>query len=114
AGRYVGFLRAVIEGSDWHEEPAAPADTQPETVRGRLSACPTSWATDEPSRQYVETHSTRLEKTLAITPPGGPDDRILEMGAYLQITPALRSRLGYGEVRGCYYGELGRVDRRRV
>jgi SAM-dependent methyltransferase len=34
------------------------------------------------------------------------------MGAYLQITPALRSRLGYGEVRGCYYGKLGRVDHR--
>ncbi len=35
---------------------------------------------------------------------GGPDDRILEMGAYLQITPALHTKLGYGEVRGCYYG----------
>ncbi len=35
---------------------------------------------------------TRLEKTLAITPPGGPDDRVLEMGAYLQITPALKTQ----------------------
>jgi len=57
---------------------------------------------------------TRLEKTLAITPAGGAADRILEMGAYLQITPALRSRLGYGEVRGCYFGKLGCVDHRRV
>jgi SAM-dependent methyltransferase len=31
------------------------------------------------------------------------------MGAYLQITPALHSKLGYGEVRGCYYGKLGRA-----
>ena len=38
----------------------------------------------------------------------GPCDRILEMGAYLQITPALHTKLGYGEVRGCYYGKLGR------
>ena len=53
-------------------------------------------------------------KTLEITPPGGPCDRILEMGAYLQITPALRTRLGYGEVRGCYYGPLGKVDHREV
>jgi SAM-dependent methyltransferase len=45
-------------------------------------------------------------------PPGAPSDRILEMGAYLQITPALRSRLGYGEIRGCYYGKLGNVDHR--
>ena len=36
------------------------------------------------------------------------------MGAYLQITPALRSKLGYGEVRGCYYGKLGRTDHRVV
>ena len=33
-------------------------------------------------------------------------------GSYLQITPALASRLGYGEVRGCYYGEPGRADLR--
>jgi SAM-dependent methyltransferase len=62
----------------------------------------------------LETHVTRLEKTLAITPPGGPQDRVLEMGAYLQITPALKTRLGYGEVRGCYYGKRGRVDTKEV
>ena len=33
-------------------------------------------------------------KTLEITPPGGPCDRILEMGAYLQITPALQHAAG--------------------
>jgi SAM-dependent methyltransferase len=55
-----------------------------------------------------------LVKTLEITPPGGPEDRILEMGAYLQITPALRSKLGYGCVRGCYYGPAGKVDHRTV
>jgi SAM-dependent methyltransferase len=32
------------------------------------------------------------------------------MGAYLQITPALKTRLGYGEVRGCYYGRAGKSD----
>jgi SAM-dependent methyltransferase len=47
-----------------------------------------------------------------MVPPGEASDRILEMGAYLQITPALRSRLSYGEVRGCYYGKLGRTDHR--
>jgi SAM-dependent methyltransferase len=69
---------------------------------------------DQPSLEYIETHQTRLAKTLEIIPPGGPGDRILEMGAYLQITPALRSRLGYGEVRGCYYGKPGHTDRREV
>ena len=73
-----------------------------------------SWAPDEAAKGYIETHLTRFEKTLAITPPGGPDDRILEMGSYLQITPALKTRLGYGEVRGCYYGPAGTVNQRSV
>lgn len=65
-------------------------------------------------RSYAETHLTRLTRTLDITPPGGPEDRVLEMGAYFQITPALKSRLGYGEVRGCYYGQAGTVEHRTV
>jgi SAM-dependent methyltransferase len=36
------------------------------------------------------------------------------MGAYLQITPALQTRLGYGEVHGCYYGPAGRVEPRTI
>jgi SAM-dependent methyltransferase len=36
------------------------------------------------------------------------------MGAYLQITPALQTRLGYGEVRGCYYGPRGETNHRSV
>jgi SAM-dependent methyltransferase len=68
----------------------------------------------EASAGYLNTHSTRLLKTLEITPPGSAGDRVLEMGAYLQITPALRNQLGYGEVRGCYYGKLGRTDHRTV
>jgi glycosyltransferase involved in cell wall biosynthesis/SAM-dependent methyltransferase len=111
ARRYAGFLRAVVEGREWTgEEAPAPARFAPNPpVEPEAIA---TWAPDEPSREYVATHMTRLQRTLAITPPGGAEDRILEMGAYLQITPALRSRLGYGEVRGCYYGQAGRVDRR--
>lgn len=63
---------------------------------------------------YPETHRMRLETTLAITPPGGPGDAVLEMGAYLHITPALKYRLGYGAVRGCYLGPQGRTDYRTV
>jgi glycosyltransferase involved in cell wall biosynthesis/SAM-dependent methyltransferase len=81
---------------------------------GDLADYLTTWATTPPSLHYLETHRTRLLKTLEITPPGGPSDRILEMGAYLQITPALHTRLGYGHVRGCYFGKLGRTDRREV
>jgi len=111
ARRYASFLRAVRDGAEWRDEvkpetTAAMESVEPETI--------STWARDQESQEYVETHMSRLQKTLAITPPGGPADRILEMGAYLQVTPALRSRLGYGEVRGCYFGKLGRVDHRRV
>ncbi len=32
------------------------------------------------------------------------------MGAYMQMTPALQCVLGYREVRGAYFGPLGRTD----
>ena len=90
--------------------PGAP----PQRPTSDLSKYLQSWAASEEAAGYLETHQTRLVKTLEMTPPGGPCDRVLEMGAYLQITPALRTRLGYGEVRGCYYGPQGQVDHRQV
>ena len=126
AAQYAGFLEAVVQGKDWKspfnaETQRAPSEAQ--RTAGRPMAPllqPTleylqGWATTVSLRRSISnTHPTRLLKTLEITPPGGPDDRVLEMGAYLQITPALRSKLGYGEVRGCYYGKLGRSDHRTV
>ncbi len=118
AQRYTEFLKAVVEGRTWNEGAKASAAAATATATAS-PAVPgdyiASWApVEDGSRDYVETHRTRLERTLALTPPGGPEDRILEMGAYLQITPALKTRLGYGEVRGCYYGPHGQVDRRSV
>lgn len=115
---YASFLKSVVEGAEWNEtgpRPPAPS-TQPLSPgtedAPRTEEYVTSWAANRESLDYVDTHLTRLVKTLEITPPGGPEDSILEMGAYLQITPALRSKLGYGCVRGCYYGALGKIDRR--
>jgi len=112
---YVSFLEAVHESREWQAEPPAAAaqapasePVEPEYLLGWSSA------KGEEAREYIDTHITRLVKTLEITPPGGPEDRALEMGAYLQITPPLKTRLGYGEVRGCYYGPAGRVERRQV
>jgi glycosyltransferase involved in cell wall biosynthesis/SAM-dependent methyltransferase len=131
ARRYVDFLEAVAEGREVEgrevegKEPAiaaaAGACLQPARVERAETRVDvpaeyiTSWAPAENgARAYVESHLSRLERTLAITPPGGPGDRVLEMGAYLQITPALKTRLGYGEVRGCYFGKAGGVNRREV
>jgi len=110
AKRYGSFLCAVKEGREWQEVAAtaleAPAsEPVPEVyVAG--------WAASQAAQEYVQTHQSRLTRTLEITPPGGPEDRVLEMGAYLQITPALHTKLGYGTVRGCYYGPAGSVDPR--
>jgi glycosyltransferase involved in cell wall biosynthesis/SAM-dependent methyltransferase len=116
AARYESFLRCVVEGEPW-EDRQAPAVS---SVKHEASPVPVQardvlpWAKNRESREYLETHLDRLVKTLEITPPGGPEDCVLEMGAYLQITPALRSKLGYGCVRGCYYGKAGTAARRSV
>ncbi len=111
ARRYAEFLSAVVEGREAVQpEPARVEETVAVSANYIASWTP---AADE-SRAYVDTHRTRLEKTLALTPRGGPCDRVLEMGAYLNITPALKTRLGYGEVRGCYYGTVGKTNHRVV
>jgi len=113
ARRYAEFLEAVGEGREWQPvAKTASPEAKGVDVAGDYIA---SWApAEDGSRSYVETHRTRLERTLALTPPGGPEERVLEMGAYLQITPALKTKLGYGEVRGCYYGPSGQTDHRSV
>jgi SAM-dependent methyltransferase len=56
---------------------------------------------------YFEGHESRLIRTLQLTPRGAKRGRILEMGCYMQITPALRDLAGYGQIRGCYFGAGG-------
>jgi glycosyltransferase involved in cell wall biosynthesis/SAM-dependent methyltransferase len=121
AGRYLDFLSAVIAGIAPVSQPEPPAPVAAGIARPATAAAPDpplaaavrAWAAPD-AKPYVEAHAARLSRTLEITPPGGPSDRILEMGVYLHITPALKTRLGYGEVRGCYYGPAGRSERRRV
>ena len=115
ARSYAEFLEQVAKGrpaiSSTKPPMEAAVDSSPARVEPEYIL---SWAPDAAAKAYIETHVTRFQKTLEITPPGGFEDRILEMGSYLQITPALRTRLGYGEVRGCYYGPAGTVDRRSI
>jgi glycosyltransferase involved in cell wall biosynthesis len=61
---------------------------------------------------YLLLHLNRLVRTLQITPAGNPQDAVLELGSYLQITPALKRYLGYGEVRGAYFGGGGEPQTR--
>jgi glycosyltransferase involved in cell wall biosynthesis/SAM-dependent methyltransferase len=113
AKKYAEFLEHIANGREMSFGP--PVAAEPASEPARVTVEPEyilSWSPDAAAKSYIETHLTRLEKTLAITPPGGPGDRILEMGAYLQITPALQARLGYDEVRACYFGPAGRVEPR--
>jgi glycosyltransferase involved in cell wall biosynthesis/SAM-dependent methyltransferase len=108
AERYACFL----EGKTWPEEQAIvePAPT----VEVPIEYVAVWTPEDAGARKYLGDHDSRFEKTLAITPAGTAADRVLEMGAYMQITPALKNKLGYGEVRGCYYGTAGEVSHREV
>ncbi|MBK5295155.1 MAG: glycosyltransferase [Acidobacteriia bacterium] len=114
AAHYHSFLRSVAEGTEWTQ----PARVSEMAVVETVAVDPgyiRGWAGAAPAGQsYVETHITRLSKTLELIPKGTAEDRILEMGAYMQITPALRQKLGYGEVRGCYYGPAGRVEHKEA
>lgn len=66
------------------------------------------------ARNYLEVHMDRIVRTLSITPPPRRTKAVLELGAYMHMTPALQRVLGYEEVRGAYFGPLGRVDKKAV
>jgi len=124
AATYAEFLDAVRTGVPWvgqarrqevvasceAQTEAAPATATPQQTEAYLR----TWAVAEDAGEYFDIHLTRLRRTLEITPRGTAEDRVLEMGAYLQITPSLRTQLGYGYVRGCYLGPLGKVDHKHV
>jgi glycosyltransferase involved in cell wall biosynthesis/SAM-dependent methyltransferase len=132
ARKYADFLARVVHGES--EAPMAPerprvmiAGYDSESRNGAAPAAaeveiPASveidpesllqWCANPAARDYCEQHLARLAHTLEIIPAGDASQSILEMGSYMQITPALKFQLGYGHVRGCYYGKLGRSDRK--
>lgn len=112
AQNYVAFAESVLRGPQTEAEQPADAGEQPEKPASpprdpELETYIATWAVNAGSKSYIETHKTRLARTLEITPKGGSASSVLEMGAYMQITPALHTRLGYGHVRGCYFGPAG-------
>ncbi len=111
AERYVEFLSAVKDGREVVLKAAAPSAMEP--IQVELEDV-SNWVADPAAQGYLDHHAARFQKTLELTPPGDESQRILEMGAYMQITPALKFKLGYGEVRGCYFGPAGKTDSREV
>ncbi len=112
ADRYVAFLSQFRDGGTPTElvgQAVSPAEfvqsIEPEAIE--------TWVAPD-ARAYASNHKSRFVQTLEMTPAGDESKAILEMGAYMQITPALRFQLGYGTVRGCYFGRLGQVDHKSV
>ncbi|HVW86256.1 MAG TPA: glycosyltransferase, partial [Bryobacteraceae bacterium] len=113
AERYVRFLHEVAGKPLPAEQAAASAPPEPQLVGEVRPEAVETWI--EPGgRAYAGQHISRFVHTLEITPAGDGSKSILEMGAYMQITPALKFKLGYGSVRGCYYGPPGRIDHKSI
>ena len=112
ADRYVEFLSQFRDGAipTTTVETAAAATF---VLVGQAVSPVEAWVAPE-AREYASNHKSRFVHTLEMTPAGDESKAILEMGAYMQITPALRFQLGYGKVRGCYFGKLGQVDRKSI
>jgi glycosyltransferase involved in cell wall biosynthesis/SAM-dependent methyltransferase len=116
AGRYVDYLSQFREGRIPECASSRETDFEPPELRVAQPLEPVaieSWVAPE-AREYARHHRSRFARTLEMTPGGDESRAILEMGAYMQITPALKFQLGYGKVRGCYFGKLGEVDHKTV
>jgi SAM-dependent methyltransferase len=111
AQRYLGFM----------QDPSATPESPVEPITGVSAggAEPvalesiTTWVAPD-AQGYAAAHKTRFVHTLEITPRGDESKSVLEMGAYMQITAPLKFQLGYGTVRGCYYGPAGRTDHKVI
>ena len=133
AGRYTEFLEGFRDGGVPRVAARIEVATLPE-LEPEAAIAPVAVAVEEMPATFVETvepevvdiwvepeakayaaqHTSRFVRTLEMTPAGDASKAVLEMGAYMQITPALHYKLGYGTVRGCYYGEAGRTDHKCV
>jgi SAM-dependent methyltransferase len=69
---------------------------------------------DASARTYLEIHLPRIARTLDLVPAPRSSSRVLELGAYMHMTPALQCVLGYTEVRGAFFGPLGRTEEKSI
>ena len=101
-------LRAVARALPPIPLPLEPFD--PNRLRAAEQALRDLQMPDQAAQMYLEEHIPRLARTLALVPPPQGTGRVLELGCYMQITPLLERLCGFSEVRGAYYGTLGRTD----
>jgi len=100
-----------------HKHFAAPPDAPPPDPQLYKAAVNElrRLQTDGPGgRAYLEKHIPRLARTLTLVPQPSMSGRALELGCYMQITPALHFLCGYQEIRGAYFGIPGRIDHKCI
>ncbi len=114
AAQYTDFLQAVVESRRLDglapERRIFDSRTRPPVLDDILNWCSPGTL----GRNYVAQHSYRLVRTLELIPRGLGVRKILELGCYMHITPALERPLAYEEVRGAYLGPVGETERKRV
>ena len=71
-------------------------------------------SSDAAVRDYMDVHLPRLARTMTLVPKPAGVRRALELGSYMQMTPALYALCGYPEVHGADFGQLGRSVRKSV
>jgi SAM-dependent methyltransferase len=114
---YLRVVRTLLRKLNYHLSPAVepePEPFDPQRLRAAEGALRQLPVPDDNARQYLAKHIPRLARTLALVPPPAATGRVLELGCYLQITPFLQRLCGYREVRGAYFGTLGRTDHKRI
>ncbi len=116
AAKYVTFLEREVAVTPRMKPgltppPSRSAPPSIETINQYLKR----WIdAHSPAGRYFDLHSVRLPRTVQLVPMGDRSSRILELGCYMQITPALRGLLAYGEVCGAYLGSAGGSQRSSV
>ena len=73
AKKYAAFVAAVAKGEEWRDPAAtAKASPEPDVNADEIKPYLHTWAHNEQENWYINTHETRLLKTLEITPAGPP------------------------------------------
>jgi SAM-dependent methyltransferase len=113
---YIRAIRAVLQRLNHHLGPVTPTTEpfDPQRLAATEEALRDLPMPDEGGRQYLLKHVPRLARTLALVPPPVEMGRVLELGCYMQITPLLQRLCGYREVRGAYFGPLGKTDHKTM
>jgi len=65
-------------------------------------------------RAYLEDHLARIVRTVGLVRETAGGQRVLELGAYMQMTPALECVLKFKEVRAAYLGPVGTTETKAV